>query len=248
MPPVACLTGMLLLGTAALTMDIDDARPLSTLLNKGRWFAGLPPDLQQRILAAARLRTFAKGDVIGLEGRRPGALMAVLTGMVRLVRQARHGDEALLYICEPGFWFGDYAVLTDEPALVSVIARTKVRLLVLSKAEFERIIEAEPRYYRDFATLALTRAAIYLKAFIHASSLEPESRLKSQLALLLQLKMEGHGTSAPVDLPYSQADLASIVGVSRQTMNGLLQALVAKGVIELGFRRVRILSPSALAV
>ena len=229
-------------------MDIDDARPLSTLLMKrGRWFAGLPPDLQERILAGARSRTFAKGEVIGLEGRKPGALMVVLTGLVRLVRQARHGDEALLYICEPGFWFGEYAVLTDQPALVSVIAKTRAQLLALSKAEFDRIIEAEPRYYPYFASLALTRMAIFLKAFIHTSSLAPEWRLKSQLALLSRLKMDDYGFSAPLDLPYSQADLASIVGVSRQTMNGLLHELASEGVIELGFKRVRVLSPGALA-
>jgi CRP-like cAMP-binding protein len=228
-------------------MDMYDARPLSTLLKRGQWFAGLPADLQERILASARPRSFAKDEVIGLEGRQPGALMVVLTGLVRLVRQVRHGDEALVYICEPGFWFGEYAVLTDRPALVSVIAKTRVRLLVLSKAEFERIIEAEPRYYRHFAALALTRMAIYLQAFVHSSSLAPESRLKSQLALLYRLKMDEHGVNAPCELPYSQADLASIVGVSRQTMNGLLHELAAKGVIELGFGRVRVLSPRALA-
>lgn len=229
-------------------MDTNDARPLAALLMRGRWFAGLPVDLQQRILAGARQRSFAKGDVIGLEGRQPGALMVVLAGLVKLVRQAGHGDEALLYVCEPGFWFGEYAVLTNEPTLVSVVAKTKVRLLVLSKAEFDRIIEAEPRYYRAFATLALRRMAATLKAFIHSSSLEPASRLRSQLALLYQLKRDGCDVVAPVELPYSQSDLASIVGVSRQTMNGLLQALVAKGVIELGFGRVRVLSPGALTV
>jgi CRP/FNR family transcriptional regulator, cyclic AMP receptor protein len=228
-------------------MDMYDARPVSTLLKRSHWFDGLPLDLQARILAGARSRSFAKGEVIGLEGRQPGALMVVLTGLVRLVRQARHGDEALLYICEPGFWFGEYAVLTGEPALVGVIAKSKVRLLVLSKAEFDRIVEAEPRYYRYFAALALTRMAIYLKAFIHSSSLTPEWRLKSQLTLLSRLKMDEQGVSAPFELPYSQADLASIVGVSRQTMNGLLHELVNKGVIEVGFGRVRVLSPAALA-
>jgi len=228
-------------------MDMYDARPLLTVLKRGRWFAGLPADLQERILAGARSRSFAKGEIIGLEGRQPGALMAVLTGLAKLVRQVRHGDETLLYICEPGFWFGEYAVLTDEPAMVGVVAKTKVRLLVLSKAEFDRIVEAEPRYYRHFAALALARMAIYLKAFIHSSTLAPESRLKGQLALLSRLKMDEHGVNAPCELPYSQAELASIVGVSRQTMNGLLHELVAKGVIELGFGRVRVLSPAALA-
>jgi CRP-like cAMP-binding protein len=203
-------------------------------------------DLQQRILAEAYVRDFSKGQVIGLEGRVPGEMCAVLAGQVKLVRHTRPGDEALLYICEPGFWFGEYGLLTAQRTLVSAIAKTKVRLLVLPKRAFDLIVDEEPRFYRHFASRALVRAATYLKAFVHGSSLEPASRLRGQLALLCQLKLEEHGTAEPLDLPYSQSELASILGVSRQTTNALLQALAAHGVVELGFRRLRILRPGRL--
>jgi len=50
----------------------------------------------------------------------------------------------------------------------------------------------------------------------------------------------------PVDLPYSQSELASIVGVSRQTINQLLHTLTEKGLIQMGFKRVRVLGPQEL--
>jgi DNA-binding transcriptional regulator LsrR (DeoR family) len=50
----------------------------------------------------------------------------------------------------------------------------------------------------------------------------------------------------PVDLPYSQSELASIVGVSRQTINQLLHTLAEKGLIQVGFKRVRVLGPQKL--
>jgi CRP/FNR family transcriptional regulator, cyclic AMP receptor protein len=226
--------------------NMPDARNLHELLCKGRWYRSLPPELQQRILAASRIREFAKGEVIALEGASPAGMSAVLSGEVKLVRQARQGNESLLFICEPGFWFGEYAVLTGEKTLVCAIAKTPVRLLVLPKHEFDRIVEAEPRYYRHFATLGLTHAATYLKAFVHASSLEPEARLRGQLALLSLLKRSVDDVDAPVELPYSQSELASLVGVSRQTVNQLIHALVAKGLVEAGFKQVRVLAPEKL--
>ena len=115
-------------------------------------------------------------------------MSAVLSGEMKLVRQALEGEEFLLFICEPGFWFGEYSVLTNDRTLVSAIAKTRARLLILPKREFDRIVEEEPRHYRHFAALGLTHAAVFLKAFTHASSLEPEARLRGQLALLSLLK------------------------------------------------------------
>jgi hypothetical protein len=219
---------------------------LHELLCKGPWYRSLPPDLQQRILAASRARDFAKGEVIALEGASQAGMSAVLSGEVKLVRQARQGEESLLFICEPGFWFGENAVLTGEKTMVSAIAKTRTRLLVLPKREFDRIVQEQPQYYRHFAALGLARAATFLTAFTHASSLQPEARLRGQLALLSLLKRTEVEIDTPVDLPYSQSELASIVGVSRQTINQLLHMLAEEGLIQMGFKRVRVLGPQEL--
>jgi DNA-binding transcriptional regulator LsrR (DeoR family) len=39
----------------------------------------------------------------------------------------------------------------------------------------------------------------------------------------------------------SQAELANMVGLSRQTLNALLADLQARGLVEVGYRRVRLL-------
>jgi CRP-like cAMP-binding protein len=170
----------------------------------------------------------------------------MLAGAVKLVRQAHQGDEALLFIREPGFWFGEYALLTGEKTLVTVIAKTKTRLLILPKVEIDRIANEEPLYFRYFAMLAIGRISAYVKACIHASSLEPEARLRGQLYVLSQMKMEELDAQPPVELPYSQSELASLIGVSRQTVNQLVRALVAEGLIEGGFKYVRVLAPQEL--
>jgi len=230
-------------------MDRQELRRLSDRLTPGRWFGGLPDELRLLILSRSRVRDYAKGQVISLEGQATTGLRAVLEGQVRMVRHAGVGDEGLVYVGGQGFWFGEYAVLMDAPeVLVSVIARTKARILFLPKAEFEKIVRDEPRYFRDFAKLALARFAVVLKAYVQTSSLTPETRLRGQLALLTQLKIEEQSLQGAVDLPLSQADLAAIVGVSRQTINPMLRKLADRGLIELGFRRIRVLDPRGLSV
>jgi CRP/FNR family transcriptional regulator, cyclic AMP receptor protein len=223
-----------------------NASKLTELLGRGRWFRELPPELQHRILAASRIRDLARGEVIALQGAQPAALSVVLAGAVKLVRQARQGDEALLYICEPGFWFGEYGVLTGESILVTAIAKMKTRLLILPKSEIDSIVTDQPLYFRHFAMLAIGRTSAYLKAYIHATSLEPEARLRGQLYVLSQMKMDELGARPPVELPYSQSELASLIGVSRQTVNQLMRSLVAKGFVEASFKNVRVLAPQEL--
>jgi len=78
-------------------INVAGAERLHELLCQGRWYRSLPPELQQRILAASRARDFARGEVIALEGASPAARSAVLSGAVKLVRQVRPGDETLLF-------------------------------------------------------------------------------------------------------------------------------------------------------
>lgn len=231
-----------------MTVDSDtpEARKLNELLGRGHWFGGLPRELQRRILAVSRVREFARGEVIALEGAPASALSVVITGAVKLVRQARQGDEALLFICEPGSWFGEYAVLTGEKTLVTVIAKAKTRLLIIPKVEIDRMVAEEPLYFRCFAMLAIGRMSALLKSYIHLSSLEPEARLRGQLHVLSQMKIEELGAEPPVVLPFSQSELASLIGVSRQTVNQLMHSLVAKGLVEAGFKHVRVLAPQKL--
>jgi CRP-like cAMP-binding protein len=228
--------------------DTSEAGRLRNVLGQGRWFGSLPQDLQQRILSGSRVRSFARGEVIALEGAPASALSAVLDGEVKLVRQARQGHESLLWIAETGSWFGEYAVLTGEKILVTAIAKTPTRLLLLPKTELDRIVRDEPLHFRHFAMLAIGRISNYLKAYIHATSLQPEARLRGQLFVLSQMKIDELGARAPVELPYSQAELASLIGVSRQTVNQLLQTLVAKGLVEARFKHVRVLAPPEMLV
>lgn len=49
-----------------------------------------------------------------------------------------------------------------------------------------------------------------------------------------------------VELALSQTDLAAMIGSSRQTVNMLLKKLVGEGLIDVEFRKISILDPSAL--
>lgn len=216
-------------------------------LSAGSWFGGLPAALQDLILARSAVRHYAKGQVISIEDSVPKGLYAVLEGQVHLVRDVGTGEEALIQICEPGYWFGALALLNGSPTAVTAIAHSAVRALLLPKARFERILEEEPRHYPAIARLELGRFASLLRIFAEVQGLEPEARLRGRLAAMAGLRLQERPADGPPSLAVSQADLARMVGVSRQTLNALLGKLRDEGAIEIGFRRIRVLDGERLA-
>jgi CRP-like cAMP-binding protein len=206
----------------------------------GRWFAGLSPQVQQALLAAGERLRYARGEFVQRQRQQQVALSVVVDGKVKLLNHSPMGD-ALIYVGERGFWFGEMAYLGDLAVAGSVVARTPATIVRIGRVALDRLLITQPTLIRDLARLAVTHMAILGAAFGIANSLNPERRLLGQLALLTQMRLEERPDEDPVDLPLSQVDLAAILGVARQTLHPLVKAQVEQGVIELRFGHVRVL-------
>ncbi len=229
-----------------MDVNADEQQQIHRFLSSGEWYGGLPAALQALILSRSVVRKYAKGQVISLEASVPKGLYAVLDGMVHCVREVGDGEEALIHVCEPGFWFAEYAALTGNTTIGTFLAHTRARVLLLPKVQLDRIVADEPRYYEAFARLALDRYAVLVRMLSEIRELSPEARLRGRLALLAQMRMKERPHSGAVSLTVSQADLARMVGISRQTLNAILGKLGQAGLIEVGFRSIRVLDAARL--
>jgi len=227
-------------------LDIHARPQVAGLLRQGSWFGGFPPALQMLILQRSVIRSYQKGQFIIGDGAAPRGLFAVLEGQVHVVCHVGDADEVLVHIGEAGFWFGDHGVHSGAPSIGSVIAESAARTLLLPVAEFERIITDDPRSYRAFASLLVDRYAFLFRYMAQGQRLGREGWLCTRLADLAELRRRDMPASGSVTLTVSQADLATMVGVSRQTLNALLARLRARGLIEVGFRRIAVLDEAGL--
>jgi CRP-like cAMP-binding protein len=220
---------------------LEDKAAIYEILKQSRWFGGLPDKLQDRIAQGSIVRTFGKGDFIIQEGVPTEGMFAVLEGQVRVMRRVADAHEVLVHVGEVGFWFGEYGTMTGAPSIGSIIADSPVRALSLPTSEFERIVDEEPRYFRAFANLLFERYAVLFRYMGETHSLTTEEWLRTRLADLVATRRGDSPTSDPTSITVSQADLATMIGVSRQTLNALLTRLEARGLIEVGYRSIRVL-------
>lgn len=219
---------------------------IRSILTKGQWFDSLETAHQNAILASSTLRSYRDRQTINREETQAIGLCAVIEGQISLVRHVLEDRQLLVHVAGPGFWFGELSTLSENLPAVTSVSRGDSQVLVLPVAEFDQICDQDPSFFRACAQLALQRYAMVTRLLAQSQWLPKEAYLRIRLADLVDLWRLDKDVKGPVDVAISQSDLAAMIGTSRQTVNALLQRLENAGLIQVRFRKIRILDPHAL--
>lgn len=108
----------------------------------------------QALLGKAELKQFAPDDVILQEGHKPGGIIIIRRGEVKVCRD--HGGFMIeLSEAGPGEIYGEMSFIEAEAANASVIAKSNVELLYITHPQVQSIIRENPGFFgRFFQSLA----------------------------------------------------------------------------------------------
>ena len=219
-----------------------DASPDLSALRACGLFAGLDDPSLRLVANALRVRRFRRGETIFHAGDPGDALFIVADGQVKITVPSDDGAEpAILTTIGPGGFFGELALLDGAPRSATAVAFDAVETHVLRRDAFEGLVDAEASLRRALlATLAgeIRRLTAQVED-LHF--LDLPGRLARHL-LRSAAAAGGSGVAAPEDLaalagehrvawPYTQGELAGMIGGSRQSVNRLLGDLVADGLL-----------------
>jgi CRP/FNR family transcriptional regulator, cyclic AMP receptor protein len=210
------------------------ARPVNASLAAIPFFGGLDPEALERLAASMRSRRFRRGEVIFHIGDPGDALFVILNGEVKISLPSETGDEAILATLRPGDVFGELALLDGAPRSASASALTATETVVLPRDRFRELIATETGF-RD--ALLASIAGELRRLTTHVEELHFLDITGRLAARLVRLGQEG-GTPAPdgsvrLRTNLTQADLASMVGCTRQSVNKLLGQFTDDGLVRL---------------
>jgi CRP-like cAMP-binding protein len=237
--PLATATGY-----RRIVMNRLRPRDYRELLRTGRWFAGLPDDLQTDLVDAAVTRTAAGGERVLARGDEPAGLYAVVDGAVRVSGQSQAGREVLHMMLEPPSWFGEVSVIDGLPRTQDVTADVETTLLHVPQRALDALLTAEPSHWRHIAVLMAGKLRLAMFALEDVAQVPPRVRLARRLAMM----SEGYGdhTHPRRTVDVRQDQLAMMLNVSRQTANQLLKELEAMGLVKLSYGEIEIVDADAL--
>lgn len=210
-----------------------------SLYNSSNWIDQLPTELAQLTRQRMRLRTVVKGEMIYAEGQVSNALWQVRQGMVRVTNQTVDGKEVVFAIFAAEDCFGELSLIDGNAAANTATAMDRGELAELSKADFDDLYLQYPEFPRAINRLLCGRMR-HMMYFYADVTLRPlEQRMANRICYL----SGGHfGLVPAAELPFTQQDLASMLGASRQAVSKVLNQWREQGVIELQYGKIRIVS------
>ena len=202
-------------------------------------FSGLDEPTLGIVAAALRPRRFRRGETIFHVDDPGDALFIVTSGRVKITIPPGDGsDPAILTTIAPGGFFGELALLDGAARSATAVALVAVETQVLRRDAFDRLVDEQPALRRAlFAALAAEIRRLTAQ-FGDLHFLDLPGRLAGHLLRALPGGDDG-GSSPPrldggeerLPWPYTQGELAGMIGGSRQSVNRLLADFVAQGLL-----------------
>jgi CRP/FNR family transcriptional regulator, cyclic AMP receptor protein len=194
-----------------------------------------------------RPRPYSRDEVIYLRGDPGTAFYVIASGRVKIALTSPEGKELILRRLGPGEFHGELALLDDEPRSADAIAAEPGVQLVLQRDAFRQFLTDHP----SVATKLLSTVSHYLRRNAEliqdATFLDVPARL-ARILLELAGGTDGDLPPAGAVIPdrMKQAELASLVGATRESINKWLGSFEKQGLISYDRGQITLLRPIGL--
>jgi CRP-like cAMP-binding protein len=209
-------------------------------------FARFTPDDLGAVAACAQRRRYPRGSVVFLRGEPGDAIYVVEAGRVKIALTSPQGKELVLGLLGPGDFFGELAVFDGEPRSADAIAAEDSRLLVIHRADFRRDLEARPRMAVELVAVLSRRLRRDAELIEDAAFLDVAGRLARALLRLAEAEGQPAGAGTLIARRLTQAELAGLVGATRESVGKWLGAFERQGLVARRGGRITVLRPDAL--
>ncbi len=212
----------------AATTQATSASGTAEQLHRVPLLARLTSEDVRTLAARGRLRRFKDGDTIVREGEAGESLFVILEGNARIVVSSATGEEATVAHLGPGECIGEFAVLDGLPRSATAVATAPTSAICVTRDDFREWLTERP----EAAFALLEEMSLRLRRANQGLADHLFLGLSQRLARRLVALAGTHGNQASGDgirVRITQAELASMLGVTRESVNKELQAFANRG-------------------
>jgi CRP/FNR family cyclic AMP-dependent transcriptional regulator len=211
------------------TRDGDER--LLRLLAGTDLFKGLAADDLAACAARFREARFDKGRILFARGDPGTHLYLVTEGQVRLAIGTSEGRELSFQIAVAGDLFGEIAMLDGCPRSAEATALTPVSAYMLERSAFRALWSTHPAITDSIIAFLCWRVRNASDRLESIALYPMEVRLARFLLIALGDRQAPPGRRVPLELGFSQSELALLLGASRPKINVALGILEKAGAV-----------------
>lgn len=215
------------------TVAKQDISPLDSI----GWLTEETAEFKSWVAQVGRWRNYEPGQFVYHHGDEADGVYGLGSGALDITVPVGVDEPVPIHRADVGFWIGDNADLSHTTRVVSVSAAVPSRLLHLPRPAVARLLERHPQHWRAFYRLSAINVRLAVRMLAESLSLSVRARTARRL-----LELAARDGQAQI----TQQELASLVGVTRATMQRCLTTLATQGVIERRYGVVHVLDAAAL--
>jgi len=203
------------------------------LAERSPLFSGILPGDYSGISATARVKVFARGERLYLEGDSVKQVMLLNAGFVKITQLGNAGTEVIIRLCGPGDVLGAAGLLSTVPHRTTAQAFRDCRALVWEASAFRALVGKYPILHQNMVRI-LGDDLLELEArFREVATERVGPRVARQLVRLLeQIGRPVINGNGEMEVCLSREDLAQMTGTTLFTVSRLLSAWEARGMVK----------------
>lgn len=205
-------------------------------LKKISFLSKLPDDAITSLAERAKSVRFPKQAVIISEGDETRSLYIMISGKVRVFTRDEKSKEVTLQVQESGSYFGELALLGDEPRSASVETLENTVCAIISKDDFKHWLVSHP----DVVIALLGELSEKVRQLTEKVKQMALSNVYERTIKVLQDMAVKEGNISVIHNRPTQQELANMVGSSREMINKIMKELTKGGYVVIKDKTLRI--------
>jgi CRP/FNR family cyclic AMP-dependent transcriptional regulator len=162
-----------------------------------------------------KARVFSQGD-------KGNSIYFINKGRIKIVTQDENGNESIIRYQGPGEYFGELSLLDHQPRSVTVETTTYSEFTTISKNDFETCLLNSPSLNSTLISALTARIRDLTEELTRCKLGNAYVRLRQKL---YQLAVQQEDGTLLIEHRHTQDDLASLIGVSRETISYLMKGI-----------------------
>lgn len=175
-------------------------------------------DISGKIL----IKEFLKNEVILREEDTNRFMYIVLVGSARVLQVTEDGKEIILAIHGTGDFFGEMSLIDGRTSPATVIATEDSLIALITRRDFFYLLTGQRKILNDFLQILCMRLRDSWKKIEILNYKNAKERLRTLLLLLAHNSEEKTPEGSIINLRLTHENIASMSGLSRETVTRIL--------------------------
>lgn len=190
--------------------------------------------------------TYKKGQIVFSEDANPQGVYCIYSGKLKIYKIGDDGKEQIISIAQGGDMLGYRALISDERYPVTAEALEEVKLCMIPKTEFQRLMTESAEFSNQILKEACHELGEMTQYITNLAQKSVRQRLAVTLLKLKEIYQQPDDKGEEGQINLTREDLANFVGTATETVIRLLHDFKDEKLVETQGRKIKVIDAQKL--